>query len=270
MAVRLIQRVPSSGVRSDYGHPSDVRFTASYLLLCEPVGPYGDHPPAPTPCDAGKWKIGVEALSIASGPDLLIINSSNAAGCCAACKNYIRPNKGRAPGCGAWFFNGEAGKCFIKSHAGPDKVTPPSPKFAAGYGQYRDDGWCQFTGSFQSPPMLGCPAPGGKTCACASTAVIGKGIGWELGWAAHRRAYTRLIALHRWLGQAAHVEVTTLFGESYVYDCILEGEAKGFAPMNSKNPRGSGCWGDPGNGVQIGWFLWGEALARKAVGLAPV
>ena len=79
------------------------------------------------------------------------------------------------------------------------------------------------------------------------------------------RALLRTVSLHRWLGQAAHVEQTTLFGESYVYGCIKSGEEHGFAPLNAKNPRGAGCWGDPGNGVQIGWFLWGEALARKAV-----
>ena len=66
------------------------------------------------------------------------------------------------------------------------------------------------------------------------------------------------------------MEQTTLFGESYVYGCIKSGEEHGFAPLNAKNPRGAGCWGDPGNGVQIGWFLWGEALARKAVGLPAV
>lgn len=238
--------------------------------LIDPPGSYGAPPPPSTPCDASKWKIGAAALTLGTGPDLSITNASTAAECCAACKSYIRSNKGRAPGCGVWFYNGDASKCFLKSHASPDKITKPSPNFAAGYGEYHTNGWCEFTGSFKSPPMQGCPAPGGKTCACASTAVIGKGIGWELGWAAHKRAYTRLISLHRWLGQASHVEVTTLFGESYLYDCILQGEAHGFAPMNEKNPRGSGCWGDPGNGVQIGWFLWGEALARISVGLKPV
>ena len=64
--------------------------------------------------------------------------------------------------------------------------------------------------------------------------------------------------------------MTTLFAESYGYACIQQGEAHGFKPLNAANPRGSGCWGDPGNGVQIGWFLWGEALAREAVGLPPV
>ena len=31
--------------------------------------------------------------------------------------------------------------------------------------------------------------------------VIGKAIGWELGWAAYRKNWARLIVLHRWLGQ---------------------------------------------------------------------
>ena len=180
--------------------------------------------------------------------------------------------------CAAWFFNGAStdcsghGCCYIKSSAQPDTVTPPSPRFAAGVGpgasSNGDDGVCAYTGSFQSPAAKACPAPGGRTCPCPSYAAIGKGIGWELGWAAFRGHYTRLISLHRWLGQAAHVEQTTLFGESYVYDCIKQGEAEGFAPpLTPAHPRGAGCWGDPGNGVQIGWFLWGEALARAAVGL---
>jgi hypothetical protein len=148
----------------------------------------------------------------------------HAAQCCAACKNYVLPDKGRAAGCGVWFYNGDSKVCYLKSHGREDKVTKPSPLFAAGYGHYDQSSWCAFTGSFQSPPMQGCPVVGGKSCACPSTAVIGKGLGWELGWAAHRRHYTRLISLHRWLGQAAHVEQTTLFGESYVYDCIRLGE----------------------------------------------
>ena len=240
--------------------------------LTDPPAPYGTPPPPPTPCDAKDWKVGKEALAIGTGPDIKKLTSvASAAQCCAACTNYVRPNEGRAPGCGVWFFNGETGTCYLKSHAGPDTITKPSPLFAAGYGSYAADSWCTFTGSYTSAPMVGCPAIRGKSCACPSTAVIGKGIGWELGWAAHKRAYTRLISLHRWLGQASHVEQTTLFGESYVYTCILDGERDGFkTPISAKNPRGMGCWGDPGNGVQIGWFLWGEALARRVVGLPVV
>lgn len=194
----------------------------------DPPAPYGPPAPPPTPCDAAHWKTGERALALASGPDMQKLNASAPGQCCAACAHYVRPNKGRAPGCGAWFYNGESGICYLKSHAGPDTVTKPSPLFASGYGVADNEGWCTFTGTFQSPPMQGCPTVGGKTCACPSTAVIGKGLGWELGWAAHKQAYTRLISLHRWLGQAAHVEQTTLFGESYDYDCIRNGEQNGF------------------------------------------
>eukprot|EP00656_Telonema_subtile_P039076 TRINITY_DN44217_c0_g1_i1.p1 TRINITY_DN44217_c0_g1~~TRINITY_DN44217_c0_g1_i1.p1 ORF type:complete len:295 (-),score=39.81 TRINITY_DN44217_c0_g1_i1:91-975(-) len=128
--------------------------------------------------------------------------------------------------------------------------------------------WCAYSGNWARSDA--CPAYGSQTCACAQFAVIGKSLGWELGWAAHRQWYTRLIVLHRWLGAAAHVEITQLFGESYDYSCIKQGERTGFEAMNATNPRGSGCWGDPGNGVQIGWFLWGEALARAAVGISAV
>ena len=70
---------------------------------------------------------------------------------------------------------------------------------------------------------------------------------------------------------AAHVEQTTIFGESYIYECMKNGEAHGFSPKIDKDhPRGANCWGDPGDGVQIGWFLWGEAIARVSVGLSPI
>ena len=83
--------------------------------------------------------------------------------------------------------------------------------------------------------------------------------------------WTRLISLHRWLGAATHVEQTSLFCESLTYECIKNGEQNGFQPpVSEKTPRGAGCWGDPGNGVQIGWFLWGESLARAAVGLPAI
>jgi hypothetical protein len=117
------------------------------------------------------------------------------------------------------------------------------------------------------------PAGGGPTqsCACADNGVIGKGLGWELGWAAQRGQWTRLISLHRWLGQAAHVEQTPLMAETLGYDCMKRGEAHGFVPpISDDHPSGAGCWGDPGNGVQIGWFLWGEGLARFAAGLPVV
>ena len=50
--------------------------------------------------------------------------------------------------------------------------------------------------------------------------LIRKGLGWETGWAAHRERWTRLIAIHRWLGAAHHVEKEALYGEDMDYDCL--------------------------------------------------
>ena len=53
-------------------------------------------------------------------------------------------------------------------------------------------------------------------CPCPARVIIGKGLGWETGWAAHRERWTRLIAIHRWLGAAHHVEKEPLYGEDMV------------------------------------------------------
>lgn len=242
--------------------------------------PQGVKPPPPvTPCNPSSWLKGERALSVATGPDLcnpqeelptgLVSGCSaitNASSCCELCSVFRST-------CGAWFFNGNTtacsghGCCYVKSEGNPDHITPPNSNFAGGYGHRSSSStWCHYTGSFNAPPS--CPAPGGKSCACASYAVIGKELGWALGWAAYRKDWTKLIVLHRWLGSASHIEQTALFAESYSYDCMKAGEASGFVPpITNSTPRGANCWGDPGNGVQIGWFLWGEALARKAVDL---
>eukprot|EP00039_Didymoeca_costata_P007405 m.99424 g.99424 ORF g.99424 m.99424 type:complete len:763 (+) comp13674_c0_seq11:167-2455(+) len=229
-------------------------------------------------CSAQSFLRGKDALKVATGPDICDPKSSGSLGgcglvstpleCCQACSNASKLGLR----CSAWFFNGNVtlcsghGCCYMKSSAQPDHVTPSNDAFAGGYGT--DDSWCDYTGIYSQEPV--CPAYDGKTCACPSFAVIGKNLGWELGWAAYRQHFTRLITLHRWLGSAAHVEQTTLFAESYSYECMRTGEKSGFTPkIGPKTPRGAGCWGDPGNGVQIGWFLWGESIARRAVGLKP-
>ena len=51
---------------------------------------------------------------------------------------------------------------------------------------------------------------------------------------------------------------TTLFGESYVYDCIRNQKYQWAGEPQT-------CWGDTGNGEQTGWFVWGSILARRAV-----
>merc|ERR1712072_613622 len=85
--------------------------------------------------------------------------------------------------------------------------------------------------------------------------------GWTFGWPTYRKQWTRLIALSRWLGAAHHVEHESLVGEWIDYDCIKAFE-QGVAP-----PRDPRCWGDVGNGVQIGWFVWSQAVLRRELGL---
>ena len=184
-------------------------------LLDPPVRPPSPSP-SPSPqvgCGAKDRLKGAAALTIASGPDMCnpraagtpCNNVSDADACCALAMTMS---------CGAWFFNGNCtdcsghGCCYPKTAGHPDKITPPNAAFEGGLGPAVDEGWCSYTGSFSSPDA--CPAPGGKTCACESDAVIGKMLGWELGYAAFRSDFNRLIVLHRWLGQAAHVEQTTL------------------------------------------------------------
>ena len=188
----------------------------------------------------GAWRVGKEALSLGTGHDLCNPRAGGGAqcsgdvtgpkGCCAACSQGLHPKKGPSR-CGAWFWNGNTtdcsghGCCYLKDSATADHVTPPNHAFAAGLGPANRPEWCDYSGVYNTPNACPAPVAGKPTCACASFAVIGKGLGWELGWAAHRRHWTRLIVLHRWLGQAAHVEQTTLFGESLVYDCIKNGYA---------------------------------------------
>lgn len=84
-------------------------------------------------------------------------------------------------------------------------------------------------------------------------AVIVKGLGWELGYAAARQRWTRVTVLLRWLGNIA--SENHLAGESYVYDCLRTGGSC------------ASCCGDVGNGEQAGWLVWGLALVRKTLGL---
>jgi len=222
--------------------------------------PFVTQPPDVARCDnASSWRKGADALEIGAGPDICMpdepntpcANISTPGDCCALC-SQMNARGGTDATCHSWFFNGDAGArchghgcCFVKSSSHPDHVTAPNPSFYAGLSS---------SGSW-------CPVNGGSSCAagcgCAQQDVIGKYLGWEIGYAAYRQRWTRLIALHRWLGAAAHVENTTLFAESYDYECLRTHAWK----------TGGRCWGDPGNGVQIGWFLWGEAIARRLAGL---
>ena len=94
--------------------------------------------------------------------------------------------------------------------------------------------------------------------------VIGMGNGWEIGWAAHRERWTRLIALHRWLGAAHHVDKQPLYAEMLDYDCIRALEMGQEAAPWARDVSNDRCWGDPGNGVQVGWFV---RLLRRKLGI---
>ena len=82
-------------------------------------------------------------------------------------------------------------------------------------------------------------------------AVITKGLGWELAYAAFAGDARRLLTLARWIGFAAGNFNLTLPAESYEYDCMR---------LHQTN-----CYGDPGNGEQAGWLLFGAARALKFV-----
>jgi hypothetical protein len=59
------------------------------------------------------------------------------------------------------------------------------------------------------------------------------------------------MTLARWLGAAAGTFNLTLPAESYNYDCMR---------LHQTN-----CYGDPGNGEQAGWLLFGMSRVLKYV-----
>ena len=218
----------------------------------------GPLPPRPSfpPSSCAKPLRGQDALLVASGPDAWNQVLPDPGACCAKCEEV------GVQTCGTWFYNGKSKRCILKVDGSPDQQTPPP------YDQY-------FGGvASKAPPhhfsndsSMWCPhkswaGPCDPGCPCPFTDVIGKAIGWEIGWAAFRERWTRLIAIHRWLGAAHHVEVEALFGEHMDYPCIKAMEhGEKIAPTDGK------CWGDPGNGVQIGWWVWSEALMRRKLQL---
>jgi hypothetical protein len=96
----------------------------------------------------------------------------------------------------------------------------------------------------------------------ADFAVIGKGLGWELGFAAASKDWQRITALYRWLGAVAgdvpvHCKAAPctptsagMLGESYFYARFLADEW---------------YFADLGNAEQACWWLWGSDLVEKAL-----
>ena len=86
------------------------------------------------------------------------------------------------------------------------------------------------------------------------------GIAWAMAWAAHREDWPRVTLLHRWLAEVGPAFPQTqptlaTIGEFYSYDCVrLQGNRLD-------------CFGDPGNGVMVGWFLWAQVVVRRHLGL---
>ena len=102
--------------------------------------------------------------------------------CCAACSGAASKHGGQ---CGVWFYNGESKVCYLKTSAGPDKVTKPSPLFAAGYGTARQPSPKMQHAQIEIPTEFGslvafcadvtermclcAPGPGGRDSWCAYT-----------------------------------------------------------------------------------------------------
>ena len=167
----------------------------------EPLPP----PPPPFPASSCSSPLrGKQALLIASGLDAFRGELPSFGACCKKCEDA------GLKVCEAWFYRSDTKLCFLKPHAGPDHVTVPSHAFYAGRSSHAAPmppppapEWCKTV----SWPFGGSCEPG---CPCPARVVIGKGLGWETGWAAHRERWNRLIAITRWLGAAHHVRAQPL------------------------------------------------------------
>ena len=81
-------------------------------------------------------------------------------------------------------------ECFLKAHGSPDSVTKPSDAFYGGLNAKApippptappdEAAWCATV----SWPFGGACEPG---CPCPARVIIGKGLGWEIGWQVRAR-----------------------------------------------------------------------------------
>lgn len=98
------------------------------------------------------------------------------------------------------------------------------------------------------------PAPG--EALQVQEAAIGKGFGWELLYAAHRGDWQRVVALERFVGDWTYAigqPKKFFFGESYWYNRYLD----------SPSGHTSSYESDPGNGEQVCWYVFGQAVVRR-------
>jgi hypothetical protein len=105
-------------------------------------------------------------------------------------------------------------------------------------------------------------------------AVIGKGFGWELVWAAHRGDWQRVVAMQRWVGQwtnAFRVSANKptvpfagkyLFAEVYTYSEYRINRPIAGEPGWPVAGPGGVYENDPGNGEQVCWFVWSSSIVR--------
>ena len=106
-------------------------------------------------------------------------------------------------------------------------------------------------------------------------AVIGKGFGWELAWAAHRGDWQRVVAMQRWVGQwtnsfrvSKNLPSVPFAGKHYFAEVYTYSEYRTRRPV-----AGEADWpvagsagiyeNDPGNGEQTCWFVWGSSVVRN-------
>lgn len=93
------------------------------------------------------------------------------------------------------------------------------------------------TGVQWTPPSIG-----------GDPQVIGKGVGWDIAYAAQEKDYATII---NWLDYIEAENYTSLYAEAFN---LIDGKT---------------VIQDPGNGEQVSWWCWGIARARKSVGLSP-
>jgi hypothetical protein len=146
----------------------------------------------------------------------------------------------------------EATVAAMRRHASFEWGVPREPKGSEG-------------GSDERLPVPVCLSQVAADHTGADLAVIGKGLGWELGFAAASEDWQRITALYRWLGavagdvpvhcKGAPCTPTTagMLGESYFYTRFLADEW---------------YFADLGNAEQASWWLWGTDLAEKALATA--
>ena len=109
-------------------------------------------------------------------------------------------------------------------------------------------------------------------------AVIGKGFGWELAWAARRGDWQRVTAMQRWVGQwtnsfrvSKNDPTVPFVGKHYFAEVFTYSEYRKNRPIAGEPGwpvagSGGGYENDPGNGEQVCWYVWGSAVARNLLG----